>query len=102
MDGPNINRAVDSSRMNRLVKFLLKTEENYYNQIMPPDLLIVLRLDPEIAVRRKTDESEAHVRTRSSELWETDWRGTRAHVIDAGQSREDVRAQIQEVVWENL
>jgi thymidylate kinase len=88
--------------MNRLVRFLLKAETNYYNQIMPPDVLIVLRLDPEEAVRRKRDESEAHVRTRSTELWETDWRGTRAQVVDAGQSREDVRARLQSIVWKNL
>jgi thymidylate kinase len=102
MDGPNINWAVDTSRRNRLVNFLLKAEGNYYAQIMPPDLLIVLRLDPEIAVRRKTDENPVHVHTRSSELWETDWQGTRAHVVDAGQAREDVRSRLQSIVWENL
>ena len=102
MDGPNIGWAVEVSRRNRLVKFLLEAEDKYYAQIMPPDVLIVLRLDPDEAVRRKKDESPAHVRPRSSELWETDWRGTRAHVVDAGQAREDVRASIQSIVWENL
>lgn len=102
MDGPNIRWAVERSRRNRLVKFLLKAENKYYSQIMPPDLLIVLRLDPEVAVRRKVDESETHVRTRSTELWETDWRGTRARVVEAGQPREDVRAELQSIVWKNL
>lgn len=102
MDGPNIQWAVEQARMNRLVKFLLEAENNYYRQIMPPDLLIVLRLDPEVAVRRKTDENETHVRTRSTELWQTDWEGTRAHIVDAGQTREMVQAGIQSLVWKNL
>lgn len=102
MDGPNIRRAVEGGRTNRLVRFLLRAEERCYAEIMPPDLLVVLRLDPEAAVRRKTEESEAHVRSRSRELWEVDWRGTRAHVLDAGRPVEAVRAELQSLVWENL
>ncbi|HWT00699.1 MAG TPA: hypothetical protein VN256_10670 [Pyrinomonadaceae bacterium] len=102
MDGPNIGRAVEAGRMNRLVKFLLRAEERCYAEIMPPDVLVVLRLDPEAAVRRKTEESELHVRSRSRELWEVDWSGTRANVVDAGQPLETVRAEIQALVWEHL
>lgn len=102
MDGPNIARIVPPSRMNWLVKRLIKAETGYYRQIMPPDTLIVLRLDPEEAVRRKTNESKVHVLTRSSELWEIDWSGSRAHVIDAGQSIEEVRAELQSLVWKSL
>ena len=102
MDGPTIRRAVGGERASRLVRFMLSAEERCYAEIMPPDLLVVLRLDPEVAVRRKTEESEAHVRSRSRELWEVDWRGTRAHVLDAGQSAEAVRAELQSLVWENL
>ena len=64
MDGPNIYRFLDGAPKNRLVQFLLRAETRYYQQIMAPDLLLVLRLDPEIAVRRKVTESATHVRTR--------------------------------------
>ncbi|HYG79797.1 MAG TPA: hypothetical protein VD861_05385, partial [Pyrinomonadaceae bacterium] len=68
MDGPNIRRAVEEGRMNGVVRFLLRAEERCYAEIMPPDVLVVLRLDPEAAVRRKTEESELHVRSRAREL----------------------------------
>lgn len=102
MDGPNIGRAVEAGRTNGAVRFLLRAEERCYAEIMPPDVLVVLRLDPETAVRRKTEESELHVRSRSRELWEVDWEGTRAHVVDAGQPIEAVRAELQALVWKNL
>lgn len=102
MDGPNIGRSVDAARVNPLVKFLLKTEDGYYRQIMPPELLFVLRVEPEIAAQRKRDESEAHVRARSQELWEIDWRGTHAHVIDAGRPSAEVIARLRSAIWAGL
>jgi len=102
MDGPKIARAVGSARRNSFVRLLLAAEARYYERILPPDLLIVLRVDPEVAVRRKTDENENHVRTRSRELWKQDWRGTRAHVVDSGRPREEVIADLQSIVWNKL
>ena len=102
MDGPNIARTVAPARRNRLVRLLLDAETRGYEQMMPPDLLFVLRVHPDIAVRRKTDESEAHVRTRSRELWEQDWRGTRAHVVDASAPAAEVAAHLKAVLWEKL
>jgi thymidylate kinase len=102
MDGPKIGPALNTVPINRLVKFLLKAETRYYQQIMPPDLLLVLKLDPEIAVRRKVDEDEAHVRGRSRELWNANWSGTRANVIDASQPIEDVIARLQTLIWAEL
>ena len=69
---------------------------------MAPDLLLVLRLDPEVAVRRKVTESATHVRTRSRELWEVDWRDTRVRVIDANQPLEDVLAGLKSLIWAEL
>ncbi|MFN2491851.1 MAG: hypothetical protein ABR501_03090 [Pyrinomonadaceae bacterium] len=102
MDGANIARTVKPARRNALVQRLLKTEANYYSRMMPPDLLIVLRVDPETAVKRKTTENEHHVRLRSRELWERDWEGTNACVIDAGQPAADVIAEIQCLIWARL
>jgi thymidylate kinase len=102
MDGPNIARTVEPARVKGLVRRLLEAEERNYRQIMEPDVLFVLRVEPEVAVRRKTIESEEHVRTRSRELWEQDWTGTRAHVVDAGRTADEVLAHLQSVVWRNL
>ncbi|MDQ3805905.1 MAG: hypothetical protein M3416_19000, partial [Acidobacteriota bacterium] len=102
MDGPNIARTVAPARRNRLVRWLLEVEERNYRQIMEPDLLFVLRVEPEVAVGRKTKESEHHVRARSRELWEQDWAGTRARVVDAGRPPAEVLAELQSAVWENL
>jgi thymidylate kinase len=85
-----------------LVKFLLGLEAKYYQQILLPELLIVLRLDPEIAVQRKQEEPEFSVRARSTEIWEFDWKTTAAHVIDANQSKEAVLSEIKCLVWSEL
>jgi thymidylate kinase len=102
MEGANISRLVEPKRRNALVRRLLNAEADYYARIMAPDLLIVLRVDPEIAVRRKTGESEHHVRGRAQELWEKDWEGSSAYVVNAGQSAEDVVAQLQSIIWAKL
>jgi len=102
MDGPNIYRFLDGAPKNRLVQFLLRTETRYYQQIMAPDLLLVLRLDPEVAVRRKVTESATHVRTRSRELWEVDWRDAHVRVVDANQPLEHVLAGLQSLIWAEL
>jgi thymidylate kinase len=102
MDGANIAHTVEPKHRNALVRRLLKAEANCYHRMMPADLLIVLRVDPETAVKRKTNESEHHVRLRSRELWEKDWEGANACVIDAGQPAADVIAQVQSLIWARL
>ncbi|HKO62500.1 MAG TPA: hypothetical protein VJV03_15150 [Pyrinomonadaceae bacterium] len=102
MDGPNIARSIAPHERNPFIKFLMKLENNYYREIMPPDLLLVLRVDPDIAVQRKTTEVEQHVRTRSTELWQQDWSGTNAYVIDAGRPAATVMAETQSIIWSKL
>jgi thymidylate kinase len=102
MDGPNIARTIPAEQRNQLIKFLMKLENSYYTQIMPPDLLLVLRVDPDTAVQRKTTEIEQHVRTRSTELWNQDWTGTNAYVIDARQPAATVMREAQSIIWSKL
>lgn len=102
MDGPNIARTVGRAPAGRLVRLMLEAEERNYRGIMEPDVLFVLRVEPETAVRRKTIESEEHVRTRSRELWEQDWTGTRAHVVDAGRPASEVLEHLQSALWRQL
>jgi thymidylate kinase len=102
MEGPNIARTIKPDDRNALVKRLLKAETNYYLKMMLPDLLIVLRVEPEVAVKRKTTESEHHVRVRSTELWEQDWTSTNAYVIDASRPLDEVVGEAQSVIWSKL
>lgn len=87
---------------NWLHKFLAKWERSYYEHIRLPDLLIVLKVEPEIAVQRKREESQAAVRARSAEVWQLDWTRKSAFVIDASLPREEVIAQAKALVWAHL
>lgn len=102
MDGGKGIQSLDTTSLNRLRRFLLEVEASYYRQIMPPDLLIVLRVDPEIAVQRKTDEDSAYVRARSRVVWEQDWTRTRARVIDAGRPKGDMLKELRSLIWAEL
>lgn len=102
MDGPQCEGAVHPERVTGLYKFLIEQEKIYYQRIPPPDLLIVLKLDPEIAVQRKTEETALSVRARSTEVWGLDWDVVSGHVIDASRPRDEVLAQVQALIWEHL
>ena len=102
MDGPNIAQTSGPNYRNRFIKLLSDIERSYYREIMPPDLLIVLRVNPDVAVQRKTTEDEDHVRTRSTEVWGVDWTGTNAHVIDASEPPASVLAEVQSIIWGRL
>ena len=102
MDGPRIRRTLNGSGGSALTRFLINWEENYYRQIMPPDLLVVLRADPMVAAARKTNEPPTHVIPRVKELWELDWNGTGATVINANRPKGEVLADIRALVWAEL
>jgi thymidylate kinase len=102
MDGPLIARMAAKIPPNRLIKALTIIEEGYYQKMALPDLLIVLRVDPQIAVQRKSDEAEKDVRPRSTEIWCLNWEKTSAHVIDASQSKEVVLCDVKELIWSRL
>ena len=51
---------------------------------------------------RKSDEDAVHVMARSREVWEADWHGTGAHIVDANRSKEEVLAEIKALVCSEL
>jgi thymidylate kinase len=103
MDGAVTARMGDPSRWGRWARALAGLERRYYDRIASPDILIVLRLDPETAVQRKRGvEPESTVRPRSEEIWRLDWRGTPAVVVDAASSKDRVLAEIRSVIWSRL
>lgn len=81
---------------------LRKAEARYYEWIVAPDALCVLRLDPELAVLRKPDEPADYVRARGRVIWETDWSTTRGQVFDASQPLADVLQQLKAYIWSRL
>jgi hypothetical protein len=102
MDGPQVERVAKNIKTNGLTKFLARLEKRYYRHIMMPDLLIVLRADPEISVRRKTDEPPDSVRTRATEIWNLDWHATPAYVIDASRAKTEVLSDLKALIWSAL
>ena len=103
MDGPQCEYAITASKeTNGFLNFLAIKEKSYYQQIKLPDLLIVLKVDPEIAIQRKPDETETSVRARSTEVWELDWGKVSAVTINANSSKKEILSQVKTLVWENL
>lgn len=99
MAGPEGRRLMSPNLASPLARALIRKEESYYQRTVLPELLVVLRLDPEIAVQRKTDENASSVRERSTEIWEVDWEHTDAHIIDASKSKTDVLTELKRLVW---
>jgi thymidylate kinase len=102
MDAPRVRRLSDPRRFPGLVERLDAIERRYYSAIANPDVLIVLRVDPEVAVARKPEEDAAFVRARWEEIWSVDWDAVGAHVIDAGAPRDAVMAALKAHVWQSI
>jgi len=102
MDGPAMASIATSPGLNRLVRRIVSLERTYYERIRDPDVLVVLRIDPSLAVRRKAEEDEAFVVARCTEVWNANWEGTSASVIDAHRSKAKVLSEIKSVVWSRL
>ena len=103
MDGPRTSWLSGDPGLGRLARRLIALESSYYAKIRPPDVLVVLRVDPEIAVLRVTGEDEpGFVRERNAEILRVDWSDTPAVVIDAARPLPEVRSLIRKTVWSRL
>jgi len=102
MDGAQVERVTRGTKTNKFIKFLARLEEKYYKQILLPDLLITLRVDPEISVQRKTDETADSVRSRASEVWNVDWSKIPACIIDASKTKTEVLNDLKTLIWSYL
>jgi thymidylate kinase len=99
--GPSIPRSRQGSD-SWLMERLRVAEITYYERILRPDTLCVLRLDPEIAVARKPEEPADYVRNRNRVIWDADWNSTAAQVVDASESLESVIRQLKAIIWSAL
>jgi thymidylate kinase len=102
MDAPRVERVMNPRRWRRLTRRLIALERRYYRAIAPPDLVVVLRVDPEIAVRRRSDDDPDFVRSRWREIWEIDWEAVPAHVVDAGRPQDEVLATVRSLLWSEV
>jgi len=103
MDGPQCEDALaGSKKIDWFLRFLANREKFYYQRIKLPDLLIVLKADPEITVQRKKNETQASVRARTLEVWRLDWKKLSAFEINANRSKEEALSQVKAVIWEHL
>jgi thymidylate kinase len=101
MDGPRL-QSIPRAGSSLLAKKLCDRELAYYQAILPPDLVIVLRVSPEVAARRRTEDPAEFVQKRAAEVWDADWTGIPALVIDADQALELVVAQARRAIWSRL
>jgi thymidylate kinase len=102
MDGYQVERVTEGLSRKTFISFLATLEHRDYQQIMLPDLLIVLRVDPEICVQRKTDETPDSVRSRSQEIWNLDWHETPAYIVDASRPKSQVFSDVLNLAWSHL
>ena len=99
--GPCIPALLNGSQT-AFSRILQSAEHRYYERMRRPDLLFVLRLDPELAVARKTDEPADYVRNRGHLILKTDWTKSGAQVVDAGRSLPEVIDDLKGRVWLSL
>ncbi len=69
---------------------------------MFPEVLIILKIDPEIAVQRRTDEDAVFVRERCWQIWNVDWDQTPAYTIDASRPKREVLSELKSLIWPKL
>lgn len=100
--GPQAKRFLTPRLDSWLARFLVRLEENYYDQIVLPEILIVLKVNPAIAVQRKTDEDSASVEKRSAEIWQLNWEKSNAYVVDASKSKNQVASELKRLIWSRL
>jgi thymidylate kinase len=97
--GPAIARGLPPGPPSALTRLLMRVERRYYQRMVPPDLLVVLRVDPVTAVRRKTTEPADYVRDRARASGAVDWAQTNAHVVDAARPLAEVLAELKTYIW---
>ncbi len=98
--GPTIAALAGNGSQGPLVRLLIRAEEDLYARIPPPDAVVLLRVTPEVAAARKTDEPTDYVLERNRLVTQADWSGARA--VDADRPFAEVRHELRTVVWQAL
>lgn len=104
MDGPQIRRRLgtNGAGTGSLARAAMRLEEHLYAPMAEPDLLFVLQVPAEVSRRRKPEENPAKVEERAREILDTDWRSTRAIVLDATRPADEVAGELKRRLWQRL
>jgi thymidylate kinase len=102
MEGPRTEEVASAPSVPGLARLLARLEQRYYRCIAEPEIAVVLRLDPELAVGRRPEQDPAFVRRRNDEVWRADWDEADVCVVDAAQPADRVLAEIKALVWARL
>jgi thymidylate kinase len=102
LDGPVIRQSAGATRL------MAGLEESLYRRFQPPDLFLVLAVDPDISVQRKPDHSREAIEEKARLLQRLVLDpglgpvAARNVVIDAGQPLACVLADARQAIWAGL
>ncbi|GIU87388.1 MAG: hypothetical protein KatS3mg009_1903 [Acidimicrobiia bacterium] len=104
LDGPQIAVTVPAARSRPVVRSLAALEERIYRRFHPPDQLVFLHVDPDVAHARKPDHRLETVATKCRAVRELEQavkaRGNcTVTSVDANRPAEHVIADLKREVW---
>lgn len=100
IDGPRVDQQ-QASGMTGLRRRSVEFERTPYCRIRPPDSVVVLRVDPDVAVARRPEADPRLVRSRAEHIRTASWpAGTL--VVEADASRERVLRDVKAGIWTRL
>jgi thymidylate kinase len=102
LSGPSEAQGYALAAQSTLATALRRWERAVYDRMARPDLVFVLRLDPESAVRRKPTEPADYVRERARLTAAADWTDSGAIIVDAAQPLPQVVATLKAELWKSL
>lgn len=85
-----------------LFRWLAGVEGRYHAQIGEPDIAVILRVSPDVAVARRHEQDESFVRIRATEVASVDWNGLGVTVVDADQNEQEVYLDVLAATWQGL
>ena len=99
VDGPRSpQRVADRPRSSRR---LIEIEGRYHARIAAPDIVVVLAVAPEVAMRRRPEADPAVIDARAREVLGAPW-GADVAIVDASRSVEAVLTEVKRAVWSRL
>jgi hypothetical protein len=99
MDGSRVRHLTDVDDLGPIARRIARYEERCYDEILAPDLLLVMSVDPEVAVARRPEQDASFVRERNREIRSIDWSALPAKVVDASRPLDQVLADVCATVW---
>jgi thymidylate kinase len=106
LDGPQIRETAAGGGL--AARSFARLEEAIYRRFQPPDLCVILEVDPDTSISRKPDHNretiEAKARLLQQLVEKTDSLLAQSHliIVDAGRPLASVVADVKESVWTNL